>query len=504
MPQTAVIYARYSSDNQREASIEDQTRICREYCKQKGLTVIREYHDSALSGLTDNRPEFQLMIKDGERRVYDVLVLYSLDRFARNKYDSAVYKARLKKAGVTIAYVTTPIGDGPESVLMESLLEGMAQYYSENLARNVRRGLEGNALKGLWGSGSIPLGYRITPEKKLEIDPITASTVRIIFDMYCDGYKRSEIMDRLNREKRKTSTGNPFAGSSLRKILTNELYTGVYHYSTVTTEHFCEPIISREQFEMAQKMLKENAQSRARKTVESAEYILTGKLLCGCCGAWMIGMSGKNHAGTPYYYYACSKKSHGKGGCKKKNEPRDAVEQAVIAAAKCALTDERIGEVAEKAAAIFAAEADNTQAVKLATTRLNVVNKKIENIMAAIENGIYSVSLKDRLSALEEERLSAQAELARASAPRDVPSSAEIAYYVRSMRDGDLHDNNFRKSVVSNLINSVVIYDTPLQGKKIALAYNLTPDANEQLDCSSIDEKVGLVGLEPMTFTMST
>ena len=121
---------------------------------------------------------------------------------------------------------------------------------------------------------------------------------------------------------------------------------------------------------------------------------------------------------------------------------------------------------AEKAAAIFAAEADNTQAVKLATTRLNVVNKKIENIMAAIENGIYSESLKDRLSALEEERLSAQAELACASAPRDVPSSAEIAYYVRSMRDGDLHDNNFRKSVVSNLINSVVIYDTPLQGKK--------------------------------------
>lgn len=485
----AAIYARYSSDNQREASIEDQLRVCRDYCKQKGLTVIKEYHDSALSGLTDARPEFQHMIRDGERRVFDVLVLYSLDRFSRNKYDSATYKARLKKAGVTVSYVTTPIGEGAEAVLMESLLEGMAQYYSENLARNVRRGLEGNALKGLWGSGSIPLGYRITPSKKLEIDPVGASTVRLIYALYDGGYTRAQIVRRLNEEHRLTSTGKPFIGSSVYAILTNEIYTGTHHFSGMTIPNFCEPLIDRPQWDHVQELIKRSA--RIRKTDVSADYLLTGKLLCGCCGSWMVGMSGKNHAGKYFYYYACSRKSHNKGGCAKQNDPRDAVEQAVIASTKLALTDARIIEISRLAADKFASEADTSALIREAQTRISSIDRKLKNIMAAVEQGIISDTLQQRLTDLEDERRAAQTELARAKIPRPTPAAAEIAFYLKSLRDGDINSPAFRRALVDHFLNSATLYDTP-EGKKIALAYNLTPDANEMLDSSSIAEKVGL------------
>lgn len=485
----AAIYARFSSDNQREQSIEDQLRVCRDYCKQKGLTVISEYHDSALSGLTDARPDFQRMIRDGERRVFDVLVLYSLDRFARDKYDSAIYKRRLKKAGVQIAYVTTPVGEGPEAVLMESLLEGMAQYYSENLARNVRRGLQGNALKGLWGSGSIPLGYRITPSKKLEIDPVGASTVRLIFELYDGGCTRAQIVRRLNAENRLTSTGKSFIGSAVYAILTNEIYTGTHHFAGMTIPNFCAPIIERPMWEHVQQLIKRN--TRVRRSESSADYLLTGKLLCGCCGSWMIGMSGKNHAGKYFYYYACSKKSHNKGGCPKQNDPRDAVEQAVIASTKLALTDQHIVQISRLAADAFVREADTTSQQREAQAQLSEVNRKLNNLLNAVEQGIISDTLQERLTDLEAQRSAAQTALARAKVQRPTPTAAEIAFYLKSLRDGDINSQDFRRTLVDHLLNSATVYDTP-EGKKIALAYNLTPDANETLDSSSIAEKVGL------------
>ena len=490
----AAIYARYSSDNQREASIDDQLRICRDYCKQKGLTVVCEYHDSALSGLTDNRPDFQRMIRDGERRVFDCLVLYSLDRFARNKYDSATYKARLKKAGVVLAYVTTPVGEGPESVLMESLLEGMAQYYSENLARNVRRGLEGNALKGVWASGHVPIGYKLDESKHLTIDPIAAETVRLIYTLYADGHPRAAIMRRLNLEHRLTSTGKPWNGGAITHILKNPIYTGVYKYGSIVNPTAAPVIIEKPLFDRVQSIIAINAQARARHIESAAPYLLTGKLMCGCCGAWMVGMSGVSHSGKIYYYYACSRKSHNKGGCPKLNEPRDAVDNAIIAAVKTTLTDPVILDIAQRSAAQFAAESDNTPAIKQATAALSSINRKINNLLDAVEQGIISETLQSRLSELESQRTSAQTALARAQIPAPTPTAAEIAFYLKSLRDTDPASPAYRSALVSNLLNTAVIYDTPAaEGKKIAVAYNLTQPQSETLDSSSINKKVGLI-----------
>ena len=135
----AVIYARYSSDNQREESIEGQLRECTAYCQKNEITVVRTYIDRALSAKTDNRPDFQRMIKDSAKGLFDVVLVWKLDRFARNRYDSARYKAQLKKYGVKVLSATENISEGPEGIILESLLEGMAEYYSAELAEKVIR-----------------------------------------------------------------------------------------------------------------------------------------------------------------------------------------------------------------------------------------------------------------------------------------------------------------------------------------------------------------------------
>ena len=157
----AVIYARYSSDSQREESIDGQIRECTEYAERNGITILGSYVDRALSARTDDRPDFQRMIKDSEKHTFDVVIVWKLDRFARNRYDSAHYKAALRKNGVKVISATEKISEGSEGILMEAVLEGMAEYYSAELSEKVVRGLTENAYKCKFNGGTLPLGYTI-------------------------------------------------------------------------------------------------------------------------------------------------------------------------------------------------------------------------------------------------------------------------------------------------------------------------------------------------------
>ena len=154
----AVIYARYSSDNQREASIEGQIREYTAFAEKNGITVLRHYIDRAISAKTDNRPEFQNMIIDSNKKLFDMIIVWKLDRFARNRYDSARYKAQLKKNGVKVVSATEVISDGAEGIILESMLEGFAEYYSVDLSEKVVRGMTDNALKCMFNGGTLPMG----------------------------------------------------------------------------------------------------------------------------------------------------------------------------------------------------------------------------------------------------------------------------------------------------------------------------------------------------------
>ena len=164
---TAVIYARYSSDNQREESIEGQIRECTAYAEKNGITVVKHYIDRALSAKTDNRPDFQQMIKDSEKRLFDIVLVWKLDRFARNRYDSAHYEYLLERNHVKLVSVTEPISDSPAGIMVKSMLTGMAEYYSAELSEKVVRGMTENVLNtGMRAEVKVTLtidGYSVRP-----------------------------------------------------------------------------------------------------------------------------------------------------------------------------------------------------------------------------------------------------------------------------------------------------------------------------------------------------
>ena len=189
----AVIYARYSSDNQREESIEGQLRECTAYCVKNDITILRTYIDRALSAKTDNRPDFQRMVKDSAKGLFDVVIVWKLDRFARNRYDSAHYKAQLRKYGVKVLSATENISEGPEGIILESMLEGMAEYYSAELSEKVIRGHTENALKCKYNGGTPTFGYVIDKDMQYQLDPRTAPVVLEIFTRYDQGATLSLI-----------------------------------------------------------------------------------------------------------------------------------------------------------------------------------------------------------------------------------------------------------------------------------------------------------------------
>ena len=229
---TAVIYARYSPDNQREESIEGQIRECTSYAEKNDITVVKHYIDRAISAKTDNRPQFQQMIKDSERKLFDMVLVWKLDRFARNRYDSARYKTQLKKNGVKLMSATEIISDGPEGIILESVLEGYAEYYSADLSEKVIRGMTENALKGKFTGGAVPVGYRIDENQRFQTDPFTAPLIAEAFRMYNEGATMTEVRDWLNEHQVKNHRGGNMRYNTVQHMQKNRTYTGEIEYSS--------------------------------------------------------------------------------------------------------------------------------------------------------------------------------------------------------------------------------------------------------------------------------
>ena len=174
---TAVIYARYSSDSQTEQSIEGQLRVCQDYAKNNDILIVDTYIDRAMTGTNDMRPDFQRMIKDSNKRQWDYVLVYKLDRFSRNKYETTIHKHTLSNNGVKVISAMENIPDSPEGIILESLLEGMNQYYSAELSQKVLRGLNESYRKGNYTGGMQIFGYKVV-DKKNVIDPFEAEIVQ--------------------------------------------------------------------------------------------------------------------------------------------------------------------------------------------------------------------------------------------------------------------------------------------------------------------------------------
>lgn len=411
--------------------------------------------------------------------------MYTLDRFARNRYDSAIYKAKLKKNGVKVFYAKQPMPDTPEGIILESVLEGYAEYYSENLARSIKRGMKENALHGIAPGQKPPLGYVVGEDRKYKVDPVGAKIVQEIFQSYADGKSISQIVDWCNEQGYKTSRGNEFNKNSLRTMLHNDKYIGVYRFMDVVIEDGVPPIIEKSLFDKVQAMHKHNYSARAR-TKAKEEYLLTTKVFCGHCGSPMVGESGTSKTGKVHYYYKCTnrKRAH---NCDKKVEKKDWLEEFVVRyTVQTVLTDENIELIAERAMELIEKESADTAFLDGLKASLKDVEKKIANIVRAIEDGLYTDSTKVRLQELEDNKKDIEAQIAREEMKKPLLTKERIMYWLTSFKSGNLDDIDYRRRVIDTLLNSVYVFDNPDGGRKLVFTFNLSGQNTSTIECSDI------------------
>ena len=325
----AVIYARYSSDSQREESIEGQLRECREYAERNNMTIVGTYIDRALSAKTADRPEFQRMIKDSAKELFEIVLVWKLDRFSRDRYDSAHYKRILKKNGVKVVSVKENISDGPEGIILESMLEGYAEYYSADLSEKVVRGMTDNALKCKFNGGMMPIGYVIDAEQHFQIDPLTAPFVLEAFKRYDGGETISSIMNWLNEQGLTNTRGQKMTFNSVGHILHNRRYIGEFRYRDVIVPDGIPAIVPQDLFDRVQEKLAKNKKAPARHKAED-DYLLTTKLFCGYCGAYLCGESGTSRTGKVHHYYKCVSVKKKRTECHKKPVRKEWIEDLVV------------------------------------------------------------------------------------------------------------------------------------------------------------------------------
>ena len=484
---TAVIYARYSSDSQREASIEGQLRDCKDYAEKNGITVVGTYIDRAYSAKTDDRPDFQRMIKDSGKKIFDVVLVWKLDRFARNRFDAVNYKYQLEKNGVHLVSAMEPISQGPEGIMVESMLIGMAEYYSAELALKVARGERENALQCKYNGGVVPLGFTIGKEDRLyHIDPETAPIVQEIFSRYADGEPAEKIAASLNERGLRTRTGKPFVKNSFFQIFRNRRYIGEYRYKDIVTPGGIPAIIDQDLFDRVQQRFEQNKIAHGRPAKEDVSYLLTTKLFCGKCGTLMGGESGTSHMGTTYYYYKCGNaKRHGKAHCDLKAIRKEPLERFVVdTAIKVIFSDEIIERLIDLV--MEAQQQENTR-LPVLKEQLRDMEKRLANLLEAIEQGILTPTTKQRLDELEARKEALNTSILEEELKKPVLTREWIRFWLEKFRKGDVGSTEHQRQIIDTFVNSVYVFDD-----RVVLNFNFTDDSKtisreEVLGSSAVD-----------------
>ena len=459
-PRTAVAYARYSSAGQRDVSIEQQLLDIRAFAKREGYTLVHEYADHARSGFknTSARTAFQSMMASAETGAFDTVISWKVDRFGRNREESALFKGRLRRFGVKVLYAMEPIPEGSAGVLLEGMLEATAEWYSRQLSENVTRGMTDNARRCLY-NGTRILGYTRGPDGRYALQPDEAAVVRNIFSLYTSGMSAARICRQLNAQGVRTSRGCAFAPESLLRLLSNERYTGVYIWGDIRVPGGMPAIIEKSVFEEAQRMKNKSSRHIEQHAVD---FLLTGKAFCGLCGAAMIGDSGVSHTGDRHYYYACQSRKARKG-CTKKSHRKDILESSVVDfILDHVLSDEEIGRIADTVMALQEDELKSSPLASMEAERSEIV-KQIDNINNAIAAGVWSSTTVTKLKSLEDaaETLRVSIETLRYSQSQLLDRD-RVLFFLHRFTKGDRNDPLLRRSIIETFVNAVYVFDDHL------------------------------------------
>ncbi len=455
---TAVIYARYSSDSQTEQSIEGQMRVCEEYAKSHDILILNTYIDRAMTGTNDRRPDFQRMIQDSSRKEWDYVLVYKLDRFSRNKYETAIYKKALKDNQVKVLSATEYIPDTPEAIIFESMLEGYAEYYSAELSQKIRRGNNESRRKGNLTGGTIPYGYK-NENKKAVIVPEEAEIVRYIYEQYSIGVYVKDIIAELN-SKGLLHKGKPFAKNTVYGILGNERYSGIYRHNGEVFDNIYPQIVPQETFDKVRKKVNAN---KFGKRSEHITYLLKDKIKCGYCGKSIIGENGTSKNGERKYYYTCCGRKKKTTDCKKQAIRKDVLEKIIL---------DNVIEQIQKAnsldyiiSGIMREQERRAQAnivLKLLLKEQRQTENAIQNIMTAIENGGTTNTVMKRMRELEarQAELEQQILIEKSKTTVQLSETQIREFYTKALALEP-------KLLISHLIKQITLYDD-----RIEIEYN--------------------------------
>ena len=458
---TAVIYARYSSDSQTEQSIEGQLRVCEEYAAKNNIVVIDTYIDRAMTGTNDNRPDFQRMIRDSAKKTFGYVLVYKFDRFSRNKYETAIHKKALKDNGVRVISATEYIPDSPEAIILESMLEGYAEYYSAELSQKVKRGMNESRRKGNFTGGVVIYGYKVE-NKKLVVEEDKAEIVRYIFSQYSAGVYVKDIIVALN-ERGITNRGKPFAKNSVYNILRNEKYAGIYRHGDEIFENIYPAIVDKKTYEKVRSKIEKN---RYGKRSTSTVYLLRHKISYGYCGKPISAECGTAKNGKVVRYYKCLGKKNG-NGCRKSQVKKEVLEVLVTDSIAEALSskecvDKIVHALLELQEKQFADDGEEKR-IKKEQKR---VAMSIDNIMAAIENGGTAASAMKRLRELEARQQDLEKALCIECAKNSFKLTAdEIRKFYKQALESEprMLIDLFVKEIILYDDRMEIIYNTPLK-----------------------------------------
>lgn len=392
---TAVIYARYSSTNQTEQSIEGQVHVCEDYAKRNNIIIVDSYIDRAISGTTDERESFQKMLKYSNNKKWNYVLVYKLDRFARNKYEAAIHRKHLKDNGIKLLSAMENIPETPEGVLLESLLEGMNQYFSEELAQKVSRGLHESRMKGHC-IGSVPYGY-IKENKKLSINQEESEVLTRIYKDYSSGKTILQICRDLEKENI-TNKGQKFIPQTIRHFLQRKLYTSEYAINGKQYNNIYPQIITNELFIKVKERMDKNRYGCRKDNHEI--FRLKDKIFCGYCNKKMYPVSAISSNGEHLRYYNCIGTK--KDNCNNKRMYKDFIEGVID---KFLIeqfnTPKNLEILTEKIFEVHKKRMSSNTSLNTLKNDLQKVNTAIANIMSAIEKGIFTETTKARLEELE-------------------------------------------------------------------------------------------------------
>ena len=455
----AVIYARYSSSSQREESIEGQIRDCTEYAERNGYTLIGCYADRAISGRTDNRPDFQRMIEDSKKKLFNIVLVWKVDRFARDREASILYKGILKRNGVRVVSAMEKFSEDPIGTLMENIMEDFAQYYSDDLKEKVTRGLSVNASKCLWNGGTLPIGYIVGEDQRLQPNPMTAPYVVEAFKQY-DGGKTIAEIESYFKEKGITNTkGGAVSWAAVQHMLSNRRYIGEYAYQDVIVPDGIPAIVPFDLFDRVQEKLAKNKKAPARAKAEE-NYLLTTKIFCGHCGTSMNGESGKSRNGTIHRYYKCHAVKKKLNDCKKKSVKKEWIEDLVVKETMAMLMDDDAIEAI--VSMLMRLQDEENTLLPMYEKQLGETKTAINNIVAAVMKGIFSESLQQKLDELEATKAELIAKIETEKLAKPKISAEFMTFWLHRFRKLDVTKESHRQMLIDTFVNAVFVHDDKL------------------------------------------